>query len=231
MPSINILSGGAAQALVRVIEPEFRRQTGFDIQGEFGAVGMMRAKLADGYPADLVILTAAILADLAKSGAVLSDTIADIGDVETAIAVREGDPSPAIADGESLRSTLLAADAIFFPDPKTATAGIHFADVIDKLGIAEAVNARLRPFPNGATAMAAMAKASERSVIGCTQVTEIKATPGTKLVAILPPGFGLTTRYTGGVVKGAAASEASRHLLDLLSSDEAADARKQAGFV
>lgn len=229
MATIRILSGGAAQGLVSAVAPQLRAM-GHEIDGVFGAVGAMRAALSEGRPADLVILTAAIIGELAASGTVHPDSVTDLGDVETAIAVREGDEPPAVADEADLRAALLAADAIYFPDPKLATAGIHFAGVLERLGIADTVRERSRTFPNGATAMAALARATEGRPIGCTQVTEIRATAGAQLVAPLPPGFGLTTRYTGAVTTHAAESEAARMLLDLLTSPASESARRQAGF-
>lgn len=230
MATIRLLSGGAAQGLVSAVLPQLAAM-GHEVDGMFGAVGAMRAALTEGRPADLVILTAAIIGELAAGGAVLRDSVADLGDVETAIAVREGDEPPAVADEGSLRAALLTADAIYFPDPKLATAGIHFAGVLESLGVANAVRDRLRTFPNGATAMAALARATEKRPIGCTQVTEIKATPGARLVAALPDGFGLKTRYTGAVTTSAGEGEAARILLQVLTSDASAAARRQAGFV
>jgi molybdate transport system substrate-binding protein len=39
MTSLNILSGGAAQGLVASLQGTFRERCGFEIAGEFGAVG------------------------------------------------------------------------------------------------------------------------------------------------------------------------------------------------
>lgn len=228
--TLRLLSGGAAQALVGALAAEFRHRHGLEIEGEFGAVGAMRAKLEAGHPADLVILTSAILADLAEKGLVLGDSIRDIGDVATAVAIRQGDSAPEVGDEASLRGALLAADAIYFPDPALATAGIHFAKVLDRLGIAEEVARRLKTFPNGATAMAALAKAPERRPIGCTQVTEIKATAGAALVAELPRGFDLTTRYTAGVVARSAKPDDAMALIALLTGPDAAAERRRCGF-
>ena len=60
MSGLNILSGGAAQGLVAGLAPDFKALTGFDIAGEFGAVGAMADKLRLGTLTDIVILTAAI---------------------------------------------------------------------------------------------------------------------------------------------------------------------------
>jgi molybdate transport system substrate-binding protein len=150
---LEILSGGAAQGLVAALGPQFKAETGCDIGGSFGAVGAMRDRLLAGAAADVLILTSVLIAELAGSGHVVADSAADIGVVRTAIAVRSSDANPAVGDADSLRSALLAADAVYFPDPKLATAGIHFAKVLDRLGIGDGVADRLRPYPNGATAM------------------------------------------------------------------------------
>ena len=69
----------------------------------------------------------------------MRSSIADIGRVETALAVRAGDPPASAEDAASLRAVLLATDAIFVPDTKASTAGIHVARVLAQLDIADAV--------------------------------------------------------------------------------------------
>ena len=211
------------------VAPQFKSETDFDIGGSFGAVGAMRDKLLAGAPADVLILTSALIADLARDGHVAAGSAADLGVVRTAIAVRTGDPAPAVGDAAGLRAALLVADAIYFPDPKLATAGIHFAKVLDQLGIRDAVADRLRPHPNGATAMREMAAASGRP-IGCTQVTEILNTPGVTLAAPLPKVFELATIYTAAVAARAASPDQARRLVTLLSSPSTRLLRDHAGF-
>jgi molybdate transport system substrate-binding protein len=144
------------------------------------------------------------------------------------VAVRAGDPVPAVADAGSLRSALLAADTIYFPDPKLATAGIHFAKVLARLGITD--TARFKTFPNGATAMAALASSTTPHPIGCTQVTEILNTPGVQLVAPLPAGHELATVYTAAIASNARSPDLARKLSDVLTGDAAKSARATAGF-
>ena len=208
-----------------------KRRPAASIGGTFGAVGAMRDKLLAGEPADLLILTRALIDELARAGHVAAGSAVDVGTVATAVAVRSGDPAPAVGDAAGLRAALVAADEIYFPDPKLATAGIHFAGVLDRLGIAAEVAGRLRTFPNGATAMRALAAATSARPVGCTQVTEILATPGVALVAPLPEGYGLATVYTAGVCTNATLPEQARALAALLAGDSAAEARKRAGFV
>jgi molybdate transport system substrate-binding protein len=229
--SLSILSGGAAQGLVGSLSPAFEAQTGLDIAGEFGAVGAMAEKLRGGMPADMVILTSALVAKLSEEKLVVAASMADVGLVETALAVRSGDPRVTATDAAGLRDALLASDAIFVPDTKASTAGIHVADLLDRLGIADVVAARLKIFPNGATAMRELAASGARRPIGCTQSTEIISTMGVTLSGSLPSGCELATMYTAGVTVRAAHAAEARVLIDLLTGTGQSQQRTHAGFI
>jgi molybdate transport system substrate-binding protein len=177
------------------------------------------------------VLTAAIIAKLAEEDRVVPTSIADIGRVETAIAVRAGDPLVAIADAATLRDALLAADAIFVPDLRASTAGIHVAKILQRLGIADEVAARLKVFPNGATAMRGLAESDPLRPIGCTQSTEIISTPGVVLSGSLPPGCELSTMYTAAVTTRAANAQQAQSLINLLISADQDKLRQRAGFL
>ena len=230
MRNLSILSGGAAQGLVRSLTPAFKAQTGFDITGEFGAVGAMADRLRGGTPADIVILTAALVARLAGERRVLASSISDIGLVETALAVRAGDTQIAVRNADDLRKLLLASDAIFVPDTRASTAGIHVANVLDRLGIADEVAVRLRVFPNGAAAMRELAATDARRPIGCTQSTEIISTEGVVLSGVLPPGCELATMYTAGITTQSVHSAQAVDLIGLLTGAAQSQQRQHAGF-
>ena len=231
MSSVSILSGGAAQGLVGSLAPAFKVQTGFEIAGEFGAVGVMADKLRKGASADIIVLTAALVAKLAAEKLVLATSIADVGLVETALAVRSGDTPAAVKDAADLREAWLASDAIYVPDTKASTAGIHIGNVLQRLGIADEVSARLRIFPNGATAMRELAVSEARRPIGCTQSTEIISTKGVTLSGSLPPGCELATMYTAGITAATAHPQQAQHLIDLLTGAAQHEQRKRAGFI
>src|SRR5207248_4934035 len=121
-----------------------------------------------------------------------------------------GDASPDVSTSAALKSALLRATGIYFPDPEKATAGIHFMKVMKSLGVDEELRGRWRTFPNGATAMGAMAVSGDAGAIGCTQVTEIRFTAGVRLVGLLPQEFELATVYTAAVCTGAQQPQAAR---------------------
>ena len=222
---IRFISAGAAQGLVAAVA----REAGVETGGSFGAVGAMLEKVRAGEACDVVILTNAQIAELTANATVIPDTSADLGSVPTAIAVREGAELPDVSSEAALRAALLAADEIYFPDPARATAGIHFAKVLEQLGIRAQLESRIRTHPNGAAAMHAMAQ-STGSPIGCTQATEILATPGVRLVQPLPKGFDLETVYTAAVASRSQQAKSAGELVTRLAGEKGRGARVKAGF-
>ncbi len=153
-----------------------------------------------------------------------------LGVVKTGVAIKAGERKPEVASAASLKAALMKAQGIYFPDPLKATAGIHFMKVLKTLGIDGELAPRLRPFPNGATAMREMAQANEAGLVGCTQVTEILYTPGVQLVGLLPSEFELATVYTAAVCTGAVDAEAAAGFIRLLAGEGAAPLRAAGGF-
>jgi len=228
--TVRILSGGAARGLVSALASAFHDETGHVIQGDYGAVGAMRDRLLAGAPADIVILTRTVIDRLVADGLADARSLADVGVVDTAIAVRAGDPAPRVDTEDALADALAAADEVYLPDPQKATAGIHFAGVLKTLDIDEDVKPHLRPHPNGETAMAALAGSEADKAIGCTQVTEILATAGVTLVGNLPDGLGLSTTYTAALPAGSAEPDAARALIALLTAPRNAPVRASCGM-
>jgi len=230
MTDLNILSGGAAQGLVKGLAAVFKEKTGFDISGDFGAVGAMADKLRNGVTTDIIILTSALVAKLANEKLVVPSSIKDVGLVETALAVRARDPKVAVSNAGDLREVLLASDEIYVPDTKASTAGIHVTNMLAQLGIADEVAGRLKVYPNGATAMRELASSSARRPIGCTQSTEIISTDGVQLSGALPKGCELATMYTAAVTTSAVSPNQAQILIELLTNADTSALRRHAGF-
>ncbi|MEP7083757.1 MAG: substrate-binding domain-containing protein [Betaproteobacteria bacterium] len=228
---LQVLSAGAAKGLVLALQEQFTATHDASIDGTFGAVGAIREKLLAGEPCDVIILTEAIIAALVTERRVVATSVAALGRVYTGIAVPDAQPVPGIGDAAALRQALLNARGIYLPDPERATAGIHFVNVLRALGVYEDVRQWLRPYPNGATAMRAMADAGEPDLIGCTQVTEINYTPGVRLAGTLPREFELATVYSVGVCSAGSNRELAHHFAQLLAGPESCELRVRGGFV
>lgn len=227
---LQLLCAGAARGLVKAMEATLVAETGVGVRGSFGAVGAMKERLLAGEPCDVIVLTEALIDELAASGQVLHGSVAPLGRVGTGVAVRAGEPLPDIGDGAALARALRAATGILFPDPARATAGIHFADVLKRLGVYAEVEARLSTFPNGATAMRELAQATRPGLIGCTQITEIRYTPGVTLAGPLPAGYALQTVYSVAVCAKAAQPAIAALFVELLAGPASLGLREAGGF-
>jgi molybdate transport system substrate-binding protein len=227
---LHVLSAGAAQGLIETLAPPFLAQTGVALHSTFGAVGAIRERLLAGDRCDALILTETMIDQLTATGHLVAGTQARLGRVRTGIGVRNGDALPDITSRAALEHSLRAATEIFLPDPQRATAGIHFARVLDQLGIRSEVAQRLRPHPNGAAAMYALAHSSSSTPIGCTQVSEIKYAEGVTLVGPLPTEFELATVYSIAVCSAAHQPAVAQRFAGWLGGADASEARGKAGF-
>jgi molybdate transport system substrate-binding protein len=230
MTTLHLLSGGAAKGLVTTLQDRFLAQGGLAIDGRFDAVGKMKDQLLAGTPCDVVILTSALVTQLTESCDLASGSARPLGLVKTGLAVKDGAAIPPLSTVAQFRQALLAAGAIYFPDPEKATAGIHFMKLMRLLGVDKEMAGRLHPHPNGAAAMEALAQSTEPKAIGCTQVTEILFATGVQFAANLPKEFELATVYTAAVSSRAEQPRAAAALIALLTSEEAAGLRSAGGF-
>ena len=227
-PDVHLLSAGAAQALVLALQDDFERTSACALVATFGAVGAMRERLEAGAPCDAVVLTRSMVETLATAGHLDARSVHDLGWVHTGVAVSQGAPPAPVADAAALRALLQRASAIYLPDPERATAGIHALKVLRALGQAQAE--RLRPHPNGAAAMAALAQQADPAAVGITQVSEILYTPGLQLLGVLPPPHALATLYSAAVARGAPQAATAAQLLSLLCAPQQAALRRRSGF-
>lgn len=226
---LHVLCAGAAQGIVTALQASFEAASGVPLATRFGAVGALKEALQGGAPCDVLVVTDAMVQALQADGLLRAGPRAPLGKVRTGVAVRAGEPLPDVTSPDALRAALLGASAIYFPDPQRATAGIHVASVIERLGIAAEVAARVRNFPNGATSMRELALAAP-GAIGCTQVTEILYTPGVALAGALPKAFELATVYSAAVAAQASAADLAQRFVALLAGPQTLDLRTAGGF-
>lgn len=231
MPQIiATLCAGASQGLVTGIADRLRDELGVQTAGRFGAVGAMKEAFLAGDACDLMILTDAMIRAMVAEGQLRAEGVTPLGTVRTGVSVPAGQPLPDVSTAQALAATLGRASSLWIPDTVRSTAGIHVRKVLEALGLAEAMQPRLREFPNGATAMRAMAESGDAAAIGCTQISEILFTAGVTLVAPLPKQFELGTVYTAAVSARAAQPVLAERVIALLAAESSAALRSRCGF-
>ena len=214
---INVISAGAVREIVTELAQRFQAETGHTVKLTFGAMGIVRQKLA-AEPADVVIMSDAVINQSLKEGSVTAGTRTDIGTTAVGVAVKEGAPVPDIGTPEALKRTFLAAKSITYVDPaQGATSGIHIAGVLQKLGIAEAVKDKTRLVPGGYPAEL-VAKGEVELV--AHQISEIVPVKGVTLVGPFPRELQKYTTYAAGVAAKSASPELARFFVFYLVRPE-----------
>src|SRR5215467_6726672 len=198
---IKVLSAGAMKGIVADLAESFHQETGHTVAISTGTAGEIRQKMTAGDPADVVFVTDTVIEQLAGTG---------IG-----VAVRDGTPPPDISTPEALKQALLAAKSIVYVDPAIgATSGIHFAGVLQRLGIAEAVKGKTVLWPGGYAAEALLKGQAELCV---HQISEILPVKGVTLVGPLPRELQKITTYSAALSSRAATPEVGRAFIAFVS--------------
>ena len=210
---VKVLSAGAVKAVVPELADAFQRETGHTVQIAFDTVGALRKRAAT-EPGDVLILTDAAIDDLAGQGIAVAGTRTDIARVGIGVAVRQGAPMPDISTPETFKQTLLSVKSLVYVDPaKGATSGIHFASVLQRLGIADAVKDKTLLWPGG---FAAEAVAKGQAELCVHQISEILPVAGVTLVGPLPKELQKVTTYSAGLAARSTAPDAGRAFLAFL---------------
>jgi molybdate transport system substrate-binding protein len=175
-----------------------------------------------------VILTEEVLLEVAKKGWVAQETATEVGRVGIGVAVHENAPAPDIATPEALKKTLLDAKSIVYIDPNRGTSGKHFAGVLDRLGIADAIKAKTT-LGSGGYVVEPVGRGEIE--IGVHQITEILPVKGVKLVGPLPAPLQKETVYVGATTAGSCNSENARAFLAFLRAPETRAMFAHKGFI
>lgn len=198
---VRVFAAGAVQAAIQRLEPAVT-SGGHKLLASFDTVGALRERVLAGEAADVVILSEAGMAALARAGKIDGGSLIDLGTTSVALAVRKGADVPDVASPDALRRTLLAATSIAHADPaRGATAGAHFAAVVQRLGLADELRGRIVVLGFGGDVIAGVAEG--RFAIGVSQSSEIVAHPGVVLAGRLPEPFAHHTRYRAAKAMGA----------------------------
>jgi molybdate transport system substrate-binding protein len=214
--AINVISAGAVQSMVDALGREFERASGHVLDLTFNTAGSLRDRIKNGEAADLVILSQSIIGDLAKLGLFVPGSVTDLGRTVTGVAVREGAAAPDISTVERFKRALLTAKSVAYTDPKAGgSGGIMFAALLQRLGIAEAVNKKAVLGKRGAEV--AQSVADGRAEIGTTFISEVLPVKGVKVVGPLPGELHNANTYTAAIHAGSAQRDVANALLSALT--------------
>jgi molybdate transport system substrate-binding protein len=213
---IKVMSAGAVKSVVSALGAEFERDTGAKLNFNFGTAGSLRERIKDGETADLVVLSESAIAELAKLGLVVADSVVDVGCTVTGVVIREGGPVPDISTPDAFKRAFLNARSVAYTDPKAGgSGGIMFAALLEKLGIADTINKKAVLEKSGHDVTTSIAEG--RADIGTTFISEVLPVKGARVVGPLPGDLHIANTYTAAIHVQATARRAAEGLLQKLT--------------
>lgn len=217
---IKVLSAVVMKSALDDLARDFERATGHKVAIAYAPAGAVRGRIQGGESFELTILPRPVLEQLIQQGKVAAGSASVLARSAVSVCVRAGAPKPDISTVEAVKRSLLATPSVAYSDPaKGGASGIHFARVLERLGIAE----EMRPKSKLTGPDSAEYVARGEADICVTQAMEIIRTAGVELVGHLPPELQNTTDFvfTAGIGANAREPEAAQAFIKYLRTPDA----------
>ncbi len=225
--TIKVLSAGAVEGPLTALVPEFERASGHPVQIDFSTVGALRERFVGGENTDVIALSTVALEALEKEGRFVAGSRVEFGRASCGVAVRDGMLTPDISTVEAFKRALVNAHTIGANDPAHGgSSGIYFAQLLDRLGMTDAVKPKLVLGKTGREV--AFLVATGRAELGMTFTSEFIPVEGTRVVGPLPAEIGYVNGYAGGIPPGG--GDIARSYLRFLASPSSKAVFKRYGL-
>jgi molybdate transport system substrate-binding protein len=213
------------KGVVHSLAGQYQAAGGAPIDADFAPTLALLERLRAGEAADVVILTREGLDEVAREGRVAAESCVDLARSFVGIAVKAGEPHPDIATEAALRAALLGARSVAYS--RLGASGILFAKLIERLGIASAINARAVIIPQGFTAERLVSGEADLAV---QQISELKQVDGIEVVGPIPHALQMPAVFSAGRMAATNKPDEADRLLRFLASPAVAPALRESGL-
>jgi len=214
---IKVLCSNGLKAVMQELAPQFERASEHKVVVRYGLAAALKQQIEAGEPFDVAILTPAMMDEVIKQGRVAADTRTVIARAGIGIAIRAGAARPDIGTAEAFKRTLLDAASISYA--KAGASGIYFAGLLQRLGIAEALNAKSKVMTTGDQVIEAVAHGEVQ--LGVLPISEILPHDGAEVLGPLPAELQSYVVMTSAIGANAGDRKAATDLVKFLKAPAA----------
>ena len=212
MSGIKVLSTIGMRTVLEDVTPAFERTNGVTVTRVYDSSIALMKRIAAGETGDAAVFTAGAIDELIAQGKIIDRT--DLTRSFVGIAVRKGAPQPDISTPDAFKKTMLAAKSI--ARSETGASGLYFAGLIERLGLAGALNPKITVQDGIVGRIAARGEAE----IAVQQISELMQADGIDIVGPLPDELQSITVFSGGAFKGSSVADIAKAYVAHLASPE-----------
>jgi molybdate transport system substrate-binding protein len=221
---VEVLSTLALRGVLVETEPEFRARTGLAIEAQYKSTNAQLIAISGGATADVAIITRPAIDQLTAEGKIVPGSAKDVAQSGIGLAVRAGAPKPDISTIEAFKQTILAAKSIAFS--RLGASGVHFAEVIERLGIADEIRR------NAVIADAYMGEIVVRgeAELAVQQISELMPVAGIDIVGPLPGDLQKISLFAAAIFTAARNPSGGAKLVSFLAEPRLAPILERKGL-
>jgi molybdate transport system substrate-binding protein len=212
-------------APMKEIATQFESATGHRVVFRFGTTPELIKLVTTGGPFDLAVVPREVFKDAGAQAQLASGPTTDIARVGLGVAVRSSVPKPDISTPDALKQTLLKAQSIA-SIPESAT-GYQVLRVFERLGISEAMKAKMKAQPTPAQLVKTVADGDAE--LGVFLMNVLTA-PGLDLVGPFPAELQQEVVFTAALAADAKEAKAAKAFMMFLTTPAATTVIKAKGM-
>jgi len=229
MAQLEVMISGGFSGPYNQMLPAFEKATGIKVVTKSGASQgsgpkTIKAQLAAGTTADVVILSREGLTELMEQNKILQGSDVDLAQAPLGLAIPAGNPKPDISTVSAFANALVKAKKIVVPG---STSGIYLTqELFPKLGVSNQISVQVTE--RGAQAAAILA--AREANIAVQPSSELVNIPGIDYVGPIPNSVQLVQTFAAAIVLNSPNQESAKKLIQFLSSPNAVGPIKNSGM-
>lgn len=223
---VKVMCSTALRRVMEDVGPRFEQASRQRLAIQYGTSTSLGQRIEKGESFDLAVLSLDSIDQLVARGAIGAETRTSIARAPMALAIRSGGRKPDVTTTKALIATLLAAQSIVYA--KDGAAGLYFAALIERLGIAQTVTQKSVLTETGGQVSETVA--GGRAELGVLPLSEILGVRGIDVLGTFPQDVQGYAVMVAGIGTAAVNGRAAQQLIDFLTSPEAAPVIERAGM-
>lgn len=212
---IKVISANGMREVIADTKAAFEKASGHTLNVTVVETGTIRKRVLAGETFDVIMVPSNASEVFVKEGKQAPGAVPVIR-VNFGLAVRANDPKPDVSNADALKKTFLDAKAVLITDPSTGgISGAHLMEVLSKLGIADAMKPKLKPFSGGGFHAERVVKGEADLAVQAEH--EIRCTKGAAFLDY-PKEFQRTIVFMAGVGATSTDAKAAQAYIDFIKT-------------